>query len=128
LRRRFWVLGLLLTVLALGASIPWFFQTSRLDPIQYQNYDQLRPGMTRAEVEQVLGGRPGRYCTGPVKPFKPRITNTASYPPAEEFCEWEGDCDRICLGFDKDGRLCAMHGEWRERPSMWESIKLQFGS
>lgn len=59
-RKRRWVLVLAgLAVLAAGAFVLWL-QPER---ISQENFDRIRVGMSRAEVEAILGGPPGDYRT-----------------------------------------------------------------
>jgi hypothetical protein len=58
LRRKLRWVGAALAALALGAAAAWFlWPVGR--PVTAETYQRLRPGMTRGEVEAMLGG-PGR--------------------------------------------------------------------
>jgi hypothetical protein len=58
-RRKLLLLLAGLAVLAVGVVVLW----PRTDRITRENYDRIQPGMTRAEVEAILGP-PGDYRTG----------------------------------------------------------------
>jgi SmpA / OmlA family len=53
-----------LAVVAIGAGL--LVTLPQTDRITEENFDQIRNGMTRAQVEAILGP-PGDYTTGPVK-------------------------------------------------------------
>jgi hypothetical protein len=58
-RWKYWLAGLIgLSILISGlfGLSAWY-----RSPIQYENFDQIRPGMTLAEVEALLGCPPGDY-------------------------------------------------------------------
>jgi hypothetical protein len=60
-RRQLAVVGLFALVV-IGAFVLW----PQEDRITWQNCDRLKEGMSRAEVEAILGGPPGDYTTVPV--------------------------------------------------------------
>jgi hypothetical protein len=79
-------LGGLAVLVAVGAFVVW----PRADRITRENYDRIREGMTRAEVEAILGGPPGDYRTV-------RTEHAGEGPAA-----WGGDLDWYAV-------LCARH-------------------
>ena len=98
---------------------------SPVDPIQYENYAHL-PGMTTAEVEELLGCPPGVYLTGPAEEFVPRIGRAGLGPPVRKYAVWEGDRARIKVGYDENGRCVDLWWDHRpERPpfSFWEFVR-----
>ena len=64
-RRKLIALAGLAVLVAAGAFVLW----PRPDRITRANYDRIRMGMSRAEVEAILGP-PGDYTTGPVASMK----------------------------------------------------------
>jgi hypothetical protein len=62
MRRRKLLVALagLAVMVAAGAVVGW----PRANRVTWENYDRIREGMTRAEVEAILGP-PGDYRTGP---------------------------------------------------------------
>jgi hypothetical protein len=89
-----------LAALALGgllaASAPRAKRATRA------HFDRVREGMSRAEVEEALGGPPGDYRTGPVTwddgaPGRPAGTPVSSGLEGE--LEWSGDDGVISVRF-----------------------------
>jgi hypothetical protein len=73
-----------------------FFITSPRRPMASQaDCDRIEIGMTRAEVEHVLGGPPGDYRT--------RDSITLICFQDWFFEEWQGDGGAILVEFDGDG-------------------------
>jgi hypothetical protein len=71
--------------------------------------DRIKEGMTRAEVEQILGGPPGDYRTRP----GPAVPSTFVSAPARLFyCheEWRGDGVALWVNFDDRGRVAGLGG------------------
>jgi hypothetical protein len=64
MRRRLLVLAGLAMIVAGGALVLW----PRQDPLTRENYEAIRDGMTRAEIEAILGPA-GDYSTGPTQRF-----------------------------------------------------------
>jgi hypothetical protein len=71
--------------------------------VSWTNYCRIQPGMTRAEVEQLLGVPPGGYCA--------ERTRLASDPPLAPELEggelWVTDNGGIVVAFDDSGRAIA---------------------
>jgi hypothetical protein len=99
-----WLLVLLavsLAVLAIFAARPILFPPTN-PHIAWENYNRITPGMSRGDVEAILGP-PGDYRTGPirywVKPFR---------PTGNPFCqqvEWLSDEADIRVWFDHHGEV-----------------------
>jgi hypothetical protein len=111
----------LAVVVAAGAALLW----SQLEPdrITAANFERIHKGMTRAEVEAILG-LPGDYTTGATH-ADPEFMfhgdewfNVFATGPAWPL--WEGDAIRIQVGFDDSdhathkGRLTAHR--WEQSP------------
>jgi hypothetical protein len=119
-RRKLFVALAGLTVVAAGAVVLW----PRADRVTEENFYRLQDGMTRAEVEAILGP-PGDYSTWPLEYAGPSIAflNRDIPHPVGEFVrvsylssgqgqvakvEWRGDCQLICVYFNSSGHV---HGE-----------------
>jgi hypothetical protein len=88
-------------VLALAAIITAvaLYITSPRRPMASQaDCDRLQVGMTRAEVEQILGGPPGDYRT------RDSITPYLQLQDGS-WDEWQGDGGMILVEFDEGGRV-----------------------
>jgi hypothetical protein len=73
--------------------------------VTWANYCIVRPGMTRAEVEDLLGGPPGGYSTEFVW-----LERDPSLPPAPYDGDlWWGDDGGIIVQFDSSQKVVA-HG------------------
>jgi outer membrane protein assembly factor BamE (lipoprotein component of BamABCDE complex) len=86
-RKLLLVLAGLAVAVAAGVVVLW----PRPERITREDYDRIRPGMTRAEVEAILGP-PGDYRNGPTYPDLPRpITLSWSGDPDSPSAYWLGD-------------------------------------
>jgi hypothetical protein len=107
--------GLMLVGVAVFCLTP-----GRVD-ITHRNSEQIRRGMSRAEIQTIIGGPPGDYSTGPTTPV-PR--GLLQYPAADEepfFVtralratelteRWQDDGSRLTVSFDQSGHaLEARH-------------------
>jgi hypothetical protein len=97
-RRRLLIIcsGLLVVVavVILAALVP----RSRPPAVSRQQCEQLKEGMTRQEVEAVIGGPPGDYTTREYMPL----------PLGIRYCQheqWVGDEGMIFVYFDQAGRV-----------------------
>ena len=78
-------------------------------PLSVETYRKITLGMTRAEVEAVVGGPPGavgpppKYLSGGVVEYEGHIGPHGFFvgPTAE----WYGHRGRIVVGFDDGGRV-----------------------
>jgi hypothetical protein len=79
------------------------------------NYRRITAGMSRQEVETILGGPPGDYSTGPVVTTFAPIVNLTRDPwwcCEERDPTWIGNDGKIIVRFGDDG---TVHG-WRSKP------------
>jgi len=76
------------------------------DPIRYENLEHLRLGMTKAEVEELIGCPPGDYRTGEVIQIKSGVlvawTNSKSI--------WSGDQAEIHVFWDENEQFYMRDG------------------
>jgi hypothetical protein len=71
--------------------------------IAWANYCRIRTGMSRAEVEALLGGPPGGYCTE-----RTILIEDPSLPPPPDDGEiWAGDDGGVIVVFDAGGQVTA---------------------
>jgi hypothetical protein len=85
--------GLLSVLLAPLAA--WFLFRAHIDPATCA---RVKPGMTRAEVEALLGGPPGNYATKDIP------AAGAMWPAPPEYQIWNGDRGSLEVYFDQGGR------------------------
>lgn len=93
---------------------------SRIDP---NHFEAIEVGMTKAEVEQLLGGPPRNECSGPVDVWVRREgglqsagldpgTLTIQFFPAADVGEeavWLSEAGLIAVRFGEDGRVQEKH-------------------
>jgi hypothetical protein len=93
MRRRIDALVVGLLVLGIAALLAW----PQPDRVTQENFDRIRPAMTRAEVEAILGP-PGDYTTGPV-------TNSAlkQYLGHGTWLDWQTDTAWVTIVLDEPG-------------------------
>jgi hypothetical protein len=95
MRRLRWALtaaGLAVLITA-GAFALW----PRPDRVTLENLRRIHVGMTRGEVEGILGGPPGDYTTGPVS-----VVHIGGAMTAFSKDEWFGDHCDINIWFSDD--------------------------
>jgi hypothetical protein len=78
---------LLVAVAAVAMLIAVFVIWPRPDRVTRGNFDRIKNGMSRAEVEAILGP-PGDYRNGPSREFRQAVF-TPLYP--DQDLEWVGD-------------------------------------
>jgi len=80
--------------------------------VRIRQMEQVVPGMTRAEVEALLGGPPGDYCSDPER-FRIDHHSLTQIPlgfDIKEWCQlkqevWRGDEAFVEVRFGADGRV-----------------------
>jgi hypothetical protein len=83
-------------------------------PIRYENFDKIQRGMSKAEVEAILGCEPGNYSTGPVHAKFTRADGSTDFfafnsPESsghhdwvsEYWNSWHGDRGYIQVEYDR---------------------------
>jgi hypothetical protein len=104
MRKRGHLIGLatLLVVILVGLS---FWQGP--GPINRYQYAKIQVGMSRAEVEEILGGPPGPYYT--TGSTRWRRGPSSHLPVTHGFCFnfWCGSDYEICVYFTKDGKVAG---------------------
>src|SRR5262245_5735182 len=117
--RRFIVLAMVFVGIMLPSILPYqsegvgnsdVLQAGRGGP-SYEDYRRVKHGMSRVEVEQVLGGPPGNYSTGRTE-FSyffggPNLDRIAAYS-----LWWTGDEVEVEVFFDAQDRVVFCLG-WR---------------
>lgn len=104
-----------LFAIASGRAVSLF--ADQKGPIRYENFERIKDGMTKAEVEALLGCSPGDYRTGkvrfvdlPPKSFHglPRCNGLTP-----TFNMWEGDQGDIIVTFTRDNKVAGSTKYWR---------------
>jgi hypothetical protein len=91
----------LLVLLGVGVRQVFFLETN--PRITKANFAQIKAGMSRAEVEAILGP-PGDYRTGPTVCLYSLRLPTDPPPPANSLrLQWRGDDTEIWLWVDPQG-------------------------
>src|SRR5271154_6476165 len=116
-RVRLALVGMAAVVVALGVVVLW----PTPDRITRENFDRIRTGMTRAEVEAFLGP-PGFHATAEVRPIlnwaavwgQPAAgqqfwegESVGSRPTNTEKDLWQGDTAIVFVYFDPAGVVAA---------------------
>jgi hypothetical protein len=86
--------------------------------VSWRNYCRIQPGMTRAEVEELLGGPAGGYCTE----WTELELDLSLPPPPDDGEMWSADDGGIIVMFDRSGRVQA-HGWVRSKYGTKWSIR-----
>jgi hypothetical protein len=111
LKRKLKWLGAVIATLVLCAAAAWILWPAAGQPITLATYEQFRPGMTREEVDGVLGC-PGRTRNdfsvwmdnrSPTAGFGNDLLNEHRDQPGIEY--WFQDTGVIILRFDSDNRI-----------------------
>src|SRR4051794_12517958 len=108
--------GALAVLLVVGLLVVSYWPTIPDSPINAANAAQIQPGMTRADVEAVLGGPPGVYGRNRVS-----YCFTGSTPSASDSVIWFGDELAIVVQFDSEDRVAYVGSSvpMRERGSWY---------
>jgi hypothetical protein len=72
-------------------------------PAHWTRFQQLRDGMTLAEVEAALGGPAGDYQTGRFSPYTYEVD--LKNPAIATVRKWTGDYGAAWVGFDQNDRV-----------------------
>jgi hypothetical protein len=103
MRRRKLLVALagLAVVVAAGVVVLW--PEPPLIRVTEENLNRVRPGMTRTEVEAILGP-PGDYRTHPTDSFPPRGPNPVSSGVSFTSLQWQSDTIdvQICVAPNGD--------------------------
>jgi hypothetical protein len=99
------LLGVLL-LLDIGAGLVGV-QRRPKSSIGRENCEKIQPGMTEAEVEEILGLPDGNHTSGRVKIVPPPILVMGPLPPPWK--DWIGDEGTIRVFFDEAGKVLATH-------------------
>jgi hypothetical protein len=98
----------LAVVVTVGAVVLW----PRADRVTRANYERIQIGMTRADVEAILGP-PGDYTTGPLTDPNGIELLLSLLPPASgvESPWWAADYGTVGVWFDEGGRVVMKNYE-----------------
>jgi hypothetical protein len=99
------LLALLVVCLLLVGVMGWLL-VPRRSRVTRENYQRITVGMSRAAVEETLGGPPGDYRNGPSFLPDPRQLQLKRFQTLEAYREvryWEGDMGIVGVVFADDG-------------------------
>jgi hypothetical protein len=122
MRRRWFIVGgvvLLAVVTVVGQVIP----RPRRPQVSREDFSRIEKGMSREEVEAIIGGPPGDYTTRYY--FPP--------PLGSHYIRWQtwvGDGGMILVRFDEMGRVYGTeHFEvyLLDKPSFYERVRVWLG-
>jgi hypothetical protein len=98
--------GLLIGILFVASAVLLFILFSTQSAgINRTRFESLAIGMSKIQVQSILGGPPGDYTSGKVFVFAYESTRL---PPEIVYDEWYGDEGRICVWFDLHGKASHM--------------------
>lgn len=89
-----------MAVLVAAGAVRW--RSSRRLHIDAAHCALIKPGIPLREVEDLLGGPPGNYTTGPVMPG-PRSSFPA-FHETDRWAIWVGDEATVTVVVDEQGR------------------------
>jgi hypothetical protein len=98
-------MGVLVVLIAILLTC-WWIKRNMNRSLNVEGYSQIRVGMTRPEVERILGGPPGNY--GRYESWKMSDDNfTKPSSSIEEI--WRDDSNYLEVYFDREGQVIAWH-------------------
>lgn len=97
-------------------------------PINAASLDRIRPGMTRAEVEALLGGPPGDYRRRGAVYDALAVVVPDGQPEADKYTsegteEWLGDRMLIAVRFDRGDRVELAYGVLPDPPAWYRALR-----
>jgi hypothetical protein len=98
-RKRWWLIPLAIVLMLTGALFPLL--SPRPSRVTKANFGRIEMGMSRSEVEALLGGPPGDYRTLPATVSTATTWNAALVAGTEE--SWLGDEGNVVIYFDAGG-------------------------
>jgi hypothetical protein len=110
--KRTWKLTLALAVLLSSLTTLWLLPPPA-SPVTRTAFERLKPGMSLAKVEGILGGPPGDYMTGEPDDYvfeslyNPMQDIDVPHEAARlyEHAKWTGDEGLAWVCFDRGGRV-----------------------
>src|SRR5262245_14597104 len=72
-------------------------------PINWESFERIQTGMSRAEVEKILGNQPGDYTTGDIENIGLKSNDNGL--PSRWASRWLGDRGLIAVAFDRNGKV-----------------------
>ena len=106
MRKKFLLAGVASSLLLVGALVPLL--RPRHCPVTKEAYDRIEEGMSRAQVEAILGGPPRDYRNQPTQmgwSTRVEVERSGPYLPDAREADWFGDEGDVCVWFAPDGRV-----------------------
>ena len=101
MRRCVWIPVVLAVAVTPALVTLWHLKATKAEPTvvaSVLDYEQIKTGMTREQVQAILGGMPGDYTTGPSVFIFDGLMMYEEQPD-----EWKGDAGWIWVKFDNCG-------------------------
>ena len=119
-RRRRIVVAIGVVVAAVVAA--WYLLAPPARGISTYHSRRIVPGMTRGQVEAILGGPAGDYRTPPLRPPDEALRAPLLLPAGE--C-WQGDRHSVYVTFDARDRVAGVTGFYPVplRPSWYRAAQ-----
>jgi hypothetical protein len=109
--RRLLVFGLLATGMGVGGWLLW----PRPSAVTPENAAKIQLGMTRTQVEAILGGQADETL------------QQAETDDEATIEHWNGPTASMLVGFDAQGIVCYKAFGVHESPTIWEQIRRLWG-
>jgi hypothetical protein len=127
MKKRWFITGVVV-LLAVVTVMGLFIPRPRQPPISREQFERIEQGMSREEVETILGAPPGYYHT---RHYCPKISSSVPYV---DFDFWVGDEGMVRVRFDDTGRahwmqfqeITLLDEPW-ERPSLIDRMRTWLG-
>jgi hypothetical protein len=113
-KRLWWIIPLVAVLLIFGGMTPLL--APRPSPVTKAAFERIETGMTKAEVENILGGPLGDYTTRPRSTARSSAVTCIGWA-ARDAEEWDGDEVTIWVVFesmDNTGESVVAFKDFRE--------------
>lgn len=118
MNKKWWLLTALLLVLAIGVAIGILVFIPPTPGVTYANYSRIEEGMSRDEVNALLGAPRRQGVAGGV------FRGDSDGKPGLASSRWDSGDNAVVVEFDEDGRVVA--AAWNfvvDERSSWEKLR-----